>query len=1436
MGILNGRYKFSPDWSCNPCWSSFISFLLNPNPAERPTIHDVLAYAADLKNSGILREWPDLSSSLVAWTTRKDEEVDFHQVESRGEVDRGPVEGRQKAVDQGSAHSGKSAVGLPSNLSTGNPFDRVSNSSQRGAGEASTDERRALQASDLAPASARQGRPHGAGYLPSADSGNLNNVVQGNDRKDSSRESGNFPNNLFDCVSDAGGGDMEQTVQCASLPLRTRARRRTPPLSGEASRPLATRTVADSPHSAEGHVNSESASGLGGVFSGGMRQVSEGISRVVSGVSATAPSLRDGEMRAWVLKATNHHHGFPKAKHLRHIIVGIWEGTVTLEWLVVTLFERPWKTNALVCCKVLICVMKAMQQGPPKLLTNFGIFLRFLGMVEEHWTAVSAGQVILNSSSRKVNLPSRSQDSGKFTAESDRAVKANGLAVASFLAQFANMLSIKIDFHSNHPEFGVHFTTLATLTSRDTIPTQMEVGNVPVIVENLFAIQYALDMTQRYIFSLRSYFDGDHYANAELMETVTAQAALLPIVEESYVVFVASLYLLDALYDRLEGAPPSTLAAVKAKVQSLRESFDLQFNGLHQFYQRCRGVPFVSSMNCIPNMPKVNPLHQWSYVGNNNTNTRASRSRSIRDPDPSGSRPLPRFSEDFLTVRLKNSTDVLQSWLSHMPSRSANTSDVRDHFSELERRDGDDVGDEGGFEAEPFDPFNLYDQLPDATDDWPMENNGDGSGSSTANAHYPEGRGVTSKNAQAGNGLASAHTNAARSDPTAPLALSSAADDPFKSIPVDAFWSNSVPTRRQGREVGDGDSAASTSASMWGGREEIGSFPAPHLIDNLLDMTVEDPVDVRNRRASITNTSRSANAAEKGEGGAAARPLNPQTINPFDSFPMVGNDKFGPTVGGVVSGSSDLVPVATDGKPYPPANGNRSRSPSTTVKINDVGDPSLLNLLESGVASKTIVPASAGNLTSRKGGGGPGKKTNGLVGSSLAYDHHAYVQQPNIMYTATTPSSVSPATSEAAGNATGRSVSVPALAPALRQNMVKNAYNGFQDDKIQVDSKPNNRSPSITTEAAFNAPPPPPKDKSTTKITHALGERQDILNLPPAVGTNPFLSTVAPPSPSPIPAPTSARAKPPAAANFIFTNPPSKPPKKSSVSAPATLLPSNSLTSQADAIYKPDLQPWSEAGSIQAADITLKKTYYECLASFQSWGMELPFSALSVESVLGMGAFAVVYKGTINKIQVKVAIKKLLSTAGQALTAKTLRDFMSELILSLAIRLSMMKDICDGMAYLHSRNPVIIHRDLKSLNILVTESWIAKITDFGLSRVSTEFGSRATDMMTGQIGTYHWMAPEVISGTMYTGKADVFSFSIIMWELLTRQTPYNGMNPVQIVAAVCNASLRPTLPPDGPPALNALIEECWSKDPSKRPAFQAILPRLAQIGKECSNM
>lgn len=115
-------------------------------------------------------------------------------------------------------------------------------------------------------------------------------------------------------------------------------------------------------------------------------------------------------------------------------------------------------------------------------------------------------------------------------------------------------------------------------------------------------------------------------------------------------------------------------------------------------------------------------------------------------------------------------------------------------------------------------------------------------------------------------------------------------------------------------------------------------------------------------------------------------------------------------------------------------------------------------------------------------------------------------------------------------------------------------------------------------------------------------------------------------------------------------------------------------------------------------------------------------------------------------------------------------------------------DVARGMNFLHTSTPVIIHRDLKSLNILVDEKWTAKVSDFGLSRFKVLIESlylikqsaTAHGMMTGQCGTYQWMAPEVIGGHIYTEKADVFSFGINLWELLTRKIPYDGMQPMQV--------------------------------------------------------
>lgn len=144
-----------------------------------------------------------------------------------------------------------------------------------------------------------------------------------------------------------------------------------------------------------------------------------------------------------------------------------------------------------------------------------------------------------------------------------------------------------------------------------------------------------------------------------------------------------------------------------------------------------------------------------------------------------------------------------------------------------------------------------------------------------------------------------------------------------------------------------------------------------------------------------------------------------------------------------------------------------------------------------------------------------------------------------------------------------------------------------------------------------------------------------------------------------------------------------------------------------------------------------------------------------------------------------------------------------------------------GMAYLHSGVPPILHRDLKSANILLNESYTAKVCDFGLSRLKEEERS-----MTGNCGTVQWMAPEVLANQRYNEKADVFSYGIICTELLTRECPYEGMSAIQCALAVLNRDQRPAIPRYCPPQLRALIKACVKKDPDERPTFGQIMMAL----------
>ncbi|CAI8591133.1 unnamed protein product [Vicia faba] len=149
-------------------------------------------------------------------------------------------------------------------------------------------------------------------------------------------------------------------------------------------------------------------------------------------------------------------------------------------------------------------------------------------------------------------------------------------------------------------------------------------------------------------------------------------------------------------------------------------------------------------------------------------------------------------------------------------------------------------------------------------------------------------------------------------------------------------------------------------------------------------------------------------------------------------------------------------------------------------------------------------------------------------------------------------------------------------------------------------------------------------------------------------------------------------------------------------------------------------------------------------------------------------------------------------------------------------------DIARGMQYIHSQG--VIHRDLKPENVLIDEDSRLILADFGIACEEA-----VCDLLADDPGTYRWMAPEMIKRKSYGRKVDVYSFGLILWELLTGTIPYEDMNPIQAAFAVVNKKLRPIIPPNCPPAMQALIEQCWSLQPDKRPDFWQIVKVLEQF-------
>ncbi|KAK8465917.1 hypothetical protein PHAVU_009G209700 [Phaseolus vulgaris] len=166
-------------------------------------------------------------------------------------------------------------------------------------------------------------------------------------------------------------------------------------------------------------------------------------------------------------------------------------------------------------------------------------------------------------------------------------------------------------------------------------------------------------------------------------------------------------------------------------------------------------------------------------------------------------------------------------------------------------------------------------------------------------------------------------------------------------------------------------------------------------------------------------------------------------------------------------------------------------------------------------------------------------------------------------------------------------------------------------------------------------------------------------------------------------------------------------------------------------------------------------------------------------------------------------------------------------------RLLIAMDVAFGMEYLHGKN--IVHFDLKSDNLLVNlrdpHRPICKVGDLGLSKVKCQ-----TLISGGVRGTLPWMAPELLNGSssLVSEKVDVFSFGIVMWELLTGEEPYADLHYGAIIGGIVNNTLRPPVPESCDQEWRLLMEMCWSSEPSERPSFTEIANGLRSMATKIS--
>lgn len=166
-------------------------------------------------------------------------------------------------------------------------------------------------------------------------------------------------------------------------------------------------------------------------------------------------------------------------------------------------------------------------------------------------------------------------------------------------------------------------------------------------------------------------------------------------------------------------------------------------------------------------------------------------------------------------------------------------------------------------------------------------------------------------------------------------------------------------------------------------------------------------------------------------------------------------------------------------------------------------------------------------------------------------------------------------------------------------------------------------------------------------------------------------------------------------------------------------------------------------------------------------------------------------------------------------------------------KVQLLLGIAKGLEYLHSRNPPVVHGDIKPENILLSDQGEPLLTDFGLSAILEDEMMYSASRSMG--GSTPWMSPECMLGEPGSRQSDVYSFGNLAFTIMTRTLPHAGLTPNQITLRVCNSE-DPKDPVDDwnkYPQLEGLIKDllkdCWSRSPDARPSMLVVVQRLTTL-------